>query len=69
MKKTLPKNIYKKIGKFCDINFGIDVSQYIDVQENLEELIEKIIKEVRKDYLWELKEDLEVTINMLMKRK
>ena len=61
MKKSLPKNIAKWIMNSVD-----DDDNY---EDTIDILVKKIIKEVRKDYLWELKEDLEVTINMLMKRK
>jgi hypothetical protein len=61
MKKTLPKNIANWI-----INSVDDDDNY---EDTIDVLVKKIIREVRKDYLLELKEDLEVTINMLMKKK
>ncbi len=34
--------------------------------DEVEVLVRKIVKEVRKDYLWELKSDLENTINNVL---
>jgi hypothetical protein len=38
-------------------------------RDNVEVLVRKIIKEVRKDYLWELKSDLENTVRNVLNIK
>jgi len=58
----MKNNLVPKITKWV-----MDALLLDDIErDNVEVLVRKIVKEVRKDYLWELKNDLENTINNIL---
>ena len=58
-------NLVPKIVKWIMESLLLDSIE----RDNVEVLVRKIIKEVRKDYLWELKSDLENTVRNVLKIK
>lgn len=62
-------NLIPKITKWITELDSVDLTDFKNYDIELLKTVRKIIKEVRKDYLWELKSDLENTVRNVLNIK